>query len=682
MVYAASGYEGLKIFDVSNPAAPTIVGWYATPGSAEGVHVVGQVVYLTDDHAGLVVLNATTPSAPTLLGNYSTDGGASEVHVIGNTAYVGVWAVGLVILNVTTPSSITWLGSYNYSSFTRLVPSGSLVHVVSGLTFFTLDVSNLSTPVLKPESWGHLDTRHSGRTRPSFVDMYVVGTTAYVADNEGLFVMNVTTPAHPTLLGEYDLPGITRRMLVVGGAAYVCVSSNMGGVNLVVVDVSTPTAPVMLSTHPTPLFYRAGDMLFAQGNFLYVASPALQVYDITAPLSPVLLGSYTSPGMVYTHAQDVFAAGSLVYLLDGDGMLQIYNTTTPSDPIYMGGCAAGAPAAGLFVDSARNIAYVAARGLVLIDVANPAAPVVLSTMSGGCEFIPYTDRCVADVFAVDMVAYIVVATDSDYFRAVDVSNPASPVLLGSCGGQRREWDPIRLALDNHGRGSDVRGIYVVDSIAYVAHFKRHIYWSDGLMIVNVTTPSSPSVVYDGVWSSSILKVFVAGTTAYVATGGIEGGLGIYDVSEPVSPRLIGNYSHVRYAIDVTVSGTTAYLASRGDGLLVLDVSNASSVVLLGRYASPSQYINAVAVSGNTVFMADVGLKIFDGTPPTPQPVPLPTLISTPVPAVPSDSTAVPAFFLLLLLLLLLFLSVFYRHCQRLFYAPHTAAPAAMSRAHP
>eukprot|EP01059_Diplonema_ambulator_P010984 TRINITY_DN2097_c0_g3_i2.p2 TRINITY_DN2097_c0_g3~~TRINITY_DN2097_c0_g3_i2.p2 ORF type:complete len:342 (+),score=23.57 TRINITY_DN2097_c0_g3_i2:121-1026(+) len=266
MVYVASGYEGLKIFDVSNPAAPTIVGSYVTPSGAAGVYVVGQVVYVADIFE-LVVLDVTTPSAPTLLGNYSTAGATLEdVHVINNTAYLNVLAEGLVILDVTTPSSITRLGSYGLP-ITRFFLTASLVYIVHTQELCIVDVSNASAPVLK----GHL------RVRDTTNDVFVVGTTAYVANRKGLLVINVTTPAFPTLVGECDIPGTSLKVHVVGSAAYVAMHDKEYREAVVVIDVSTPTVPVVLGTYPTP--HRAVQfVLFALGNFLYVFSPTLQVY--------------------------------------------------------------------------------------------------------------------------------------------------------------------------------------------------------------------------------------------------------------------------------------------------------------------------------------------------------------------------------------------------------------------
>ncbi len=54
-LYVASGY-GLRVLDVANPAAPVSVGFYDTPGTANGVAVAGDYVYVADGAGGVFIL--------------------------------------------------------------------------------------------------------------------------------------------------------------------------------------------------------------------------------------------------------------------------------------------------------------------------------------------------------------------------------------------------------------------------------------------------------------------------------------------------------------------------------------------------------------------------------------------------------------------------------------------------
>jgi hypothetical protein len=54
--YVADEAAGLRVVDVSNPMAPAEVGFYDTPGYAEGLAVAGPYAYVADYDGGLAIL--------------------------------------------------------------------------------------------------------------------------------------------------------------------------------------------------------------------------------------------------------------------------------------------------------------------------------------------------------------------------------------------------------------------------------------------------------------------------------------------------------------------------------------------------------------------------------------------------------------------------------------------------
>ncbi len=64
---------GLRVVDVSNPAQPREVGFYDTPGWAEGVAVSGAYAYVADGD-GLRVVDVSNPAQPREVGFYDTPG--------------------------------------------------------------------------------------------------------------------------------------------------------------------------------------------------------------------------------------------------------------------------------------------------------------------------------------------------------------------------------------------------------------------------------------------------------------------------------------------------------------------------------------------------------------------------------------------------------------------------------
>jgi len=96
--YVADTTAGLRVVDVSNPAAPFEVGSYDTPGWAYGVAVAGSYAYVADFLDGLRVVDVSNPAAPVEVGSYDTPGAAYGIAVAGSYAYVADTTAGLEVL--------------------------------------------------------------------------------------------------------------------------------------------------------------------------------------------------------------------------------------------------------------------------------------------------------------------------------------------------------------------------------------------------------------------------------------------------------------------------------------------------------------------------------------------------------------------------------------------------------
>ena len=120
--YAYVAAQGaLSILDISNPASPVQVGFFDTPGSAEGVAVSGSYVYVADWDAGLRVIDMSDPTAPVEVGSLSTSGYASGVTVSGGYAYVADHGAGLSVIDVSDPRNPTEVGQYDTAGSTTYI---------------------------------------------------------------------------------------------------------------------------------------------------------------------------------------------------------------------------------------------------------------------------------------------------------------------------------------------------------------------------------------------------------------------------------------------------------------------------------------------------------------------------------------------------------------------------------
>ncbi len=256
--------------------SPTALAFLPLPGFQNAVEVAGDFVFVASGGFGLSVVDVTNLQAPVLVAQLATAGSANDVRVAGSVAFVAE-DVGLQLVDVSDPAHPARLGSLSY-------PEGEQVRLAVG------------------------------------------GNRVYLADlNFGLHVVDVTNPMRPVEVGSLPLAG-TPRAVSLGGTglggfgltgSYAVVACGDGGV--AVVDVSDPTAPVLVGTTPADQ-PRAGSVV-VRGHYAFVAAGeegvygGLHVVELADPTNPVEVGaSEDDLGVTRAALQDGFALGSQFFL--------------------------------------------------------------------------------------------------------------------------------------------------------------------------------------------------------------------------------------------------------------------------------------------------------------------------------------------------------------------------------
>jgi len=165
-----------------------------------------------------------------------------------------------------------------------------------------------------------------------------------------------------------------------------------------------------------------------------------------------------------------------------------------------------------------------------------------------------------------------------------------------------------LTVGSISTGKDTNSVALDGSYAYVAG------GFDDLQIIDVSTPTNPSLKSSCGTPGIAKGVAVSGSYAYVAD--YDSGLQIIDINTPSSPSRVGYYDTPGYAYSVAVSGSYAYVAD-DSSLQIIDVSDSIKPTIAGFCDTPSN-ARGVAVSGSYAFVADGdnGLQIIDVITPT------------------------------------------------------------------
>lgn len=144
------------------------------------------------------------------------------------------------------------------------------------------------------------------------------GPFAYVAmGNQGLSIVNLSTPAQPQGASVIDTPGVANDVVVSGTYAYIA-----DGINgLVIVNVANPASPQIAGTRATNGNAQGVALI---GRYAYVADglAGVTVIDVFTPTAPALIGTTNTPGT----ATKIATNGRYLYVTDATGGLRIFDT--------------------------------------------------------------------------------------------------------------------------------------------------------------------------------------------------------------------------------------------------------------------------------------------------------------------------------------------------------------------
>ncbi|HPT71485.1 MAG TPA: T9SS type A sorting domain-containing protein [Candidatus Cloacimonadota bacterium] len=563
-----------KVIDITNPIAPQLLGSCTTLGTGLSMEISGDLVYVAEGTSGLQIIDVSNSQSPQIIGSYPTPNSANYIAVEGNRAYLACYDTGLMIFDISNPQTPILLGSYPTEWGSGLCVIGNIVYLAGG-GFTIIDATD-------PQNLQVLSTYQMGYAR----SVTVSGNRAYVNNSEyGFSIFDISNPQLPQLLGQYspmtaDVSGYAYSVKIIGNYAYL----SYGPLGLQIVDISNPQSPILMKKYSTI----ATDAII-KDNLAYLVSytKGIQIIDISNDTNPQLIGSLETPGNASNLAVINNAAfitdgdfsglrvinisnpnlpqamgqyssmilscmaseGNSLYLIDYNG-LEIYNATNPSSLVLQGNywCLTGINAIAV----SSSIVYLADDefGLVILDVINPASPILLSSFVYPGP-VPLESR----PFSIAVKSGIAYVTYANEVVTINVSDPTNPRYLG------------HLLITNHTSSSAI-----VDNMLYLAASR------EGLLVIDVSNPSMP--VYHSTIlphsSSSIGKVYKKDNYLIIADDAWNE-IGVYDVTVPATPTLNNTYAWNLSTSGMYLNNNLLYTSNFAYGMNVLDISSLVAV---------------------------------------------------------------------------------------------------------
>ena len=243
--------------------------------------------------------------------------------------------------------------------------------------FWTLDVTDQT----RPRVLGSCDLINygTGANKPSVV-LARTRNLALVGALTSLWVIDVSSPALPRKVGSVTLPGTVNSAVLSADETLAFVADGTG--DLQVVSIANPASPSILTG--LSLTGVHVDIALA-GPLAYLVNSVgtLTIVNVSTPSAPVFVTSRAP--VAGATAQRIAVEGTRAAVLANDSLnsvLQSWNTTVPSNPVFLGSAIVGPVGTGKGVTMAGGRAYVAAsaKGLQSYDLSGVGAPVLLDSV--------------------------------------------------------------------------------------------------------------------------------------------------------------------------------------------------------------------------------------------------------------------------------------------------------------
>ncbi|MHA1277700.1 MAG: DUF4332 domain-containing protein [Candidatus Helarchaeota archaeon] len=494
--YLACYLNGLAVIDISDPTNPGDPIYEGIPfgtmnSGSDTIFVEGNYAFSNywGNGSGMVIFDVTNvsdPGPPKLIETNITAFDVKDVVVKGNNAFLATNSMGLVIINITNHFSffhdyITYecfIPERIWSEKTRkangLFVEGDHVFVACEGGLALIDISNVtnpSTPVYKnlPDDarnvfidgnyafvamgeHGLAIIKIAGAPDPSTpiykattyndsLDICVVGDYAYVAESDGLVVIDITDPLNPGVIINESLPG-TSGICVDGLNVFLA-----GSYGLAIINISNPLNP---STPVTKGVDGVASSVSVEGDYAFLATSGGGGISDIGGLTIINVNDTNNPGPLYNYTYEdlvgdgLFVDGNFAFLTASGYYAHGMDVINVSDPKNPGPDYPG-PSTGLANNDifiAGDYAFIAfgasvvTGGLTVFDISDPTNP---------SSPVDYNTVCAYSVYVKGNYVFL---GCEDKINIYDCSNPTS---LGS---------PIYQELNGDANGIWVEGDYI------------------------------------------------------------------------------------------------------------------------------------------------------------------------------------------------------------------------------
>jgi hypothetical protein len=478
VVFVGTETAGLRRIRVTDPTAPVSLGRVAIPDICWDVDHDNGLTVVAARNDGMKIVQTPPTGTMTLLASYTPSGGRTVWNVDIHGSLVAVThSDGVDFVDITDPATpVLRSTAPDITSRVPVALGDGVAFIVNGADIEVLDLSDPANPAAVgtiPDIAGELRT-----------DAGMLYCSQSVGGTNLLRAFDVSDPAQPVLIGTtmHDAVSEMNGFDVRAGRCYT--AQGESGVSSVAIDpplesplsrpsgvgigtavagarvavapdgslgfyLKPPTDPdparlfvldpyaspgsAPLSVLDLPFGVNADHDLCVADGFVYLSSPTqpLTAVDVTDPTQPQIAGVAAAMSTQVHHL--VHQNGSVFGIAWG-ASIDVHDVSDPDAPVFVanttvpgtGPITTLTPVGDAYLALGRSF-----HGVQIVDTSTAPTLSVVGELGG----FPIS----AAVIEGDVLYALYYASSGSELRAIDVSDPTAPALLGLF-----EWEPATL----------------------------------------------------------------------------------------------------------------------------------------------------------------------------------------------------------------------------------------------
>jgi len=594
---------GLRVYDYLDPTAPQLVAVVPLDVVPKSISSSWWgYIYVAAGTDGLRIVDVSSPASPVVVGSVPIGGDAFRVEVRGFYAYVGTRVDGLHVFDLAVPASPLQVGLFGDDG-RQLIDFDVRANQVglcdkpvgaSPRIWRVVSFADPSAPVVVAYNagWEPPFVYSCSRVTTDGGDFFFEGPWYYHQPSQGgdfnvhaLMRAPFGAYATPAIIGGFALYRPLDGLAADGGYVYALsggdldVFDEQGGI---VASVNGPfpgssPGPTFAPSETAWTRSRPYEMWAEEGLLFATAGPAgVAAWDVSDPTDPILLSELRPDGDLARHVE---VTGDTVVVSDEILGLRIFDASKPWALEEV----ASLPQLGGPLAVAGGLVYVGSSdpwGLQILDVSTPASPVLLGFVA--------TPPGVFRDLAIDGSTLVAIVAGGDV-HIFDVSNSLAPAEIGV--HTSGSWSRL-----------DVQGALV--ALSWPSPYDPWYVPYGEAVLLDISTPAAPVEVGQLLSDDWPGPVKLAGDHAFVFT---SGRMYVFDVTTPSSPvevasLAVSNKTWVGDG-DPELHGDLLLVPKESSGVTAIDVSDPTMPVIAAHWLTGAP-VEALAVGDGVLFTAE------------------------------------------------------------------------------